>query len=178
MTGLTDVIDGCIVMTYGARQRCPKSRTSEPCSPPAAAVRSTARCGRAFSTRLLHFSPAGLSLSPTSSALKGASSGERGQTGVHSKASAQFDSAGAVVCICQKNLDQRSRDSSAAGVSATRGRSWLSRSRYRNAPFSWSIALIVIARQTGSGVSVAGSRPATCDREHVLGINSTSLGDE
>src|SRR6266566_8644789 len=122
MIGLTDVISGCIVMTYGPRQRCPKSRTSESRSRLAAAVRSTARRRRAFGARLLHFFPTGLSVFTASPALERTSSGERIQAGVHGKASTQFDSAGAVVRICQKNLDQRSRESSAVGAPATRRR--------------------------------------------------------
>ena len=142
MSSLTDVIYGCIVMTYGARQRCPKRGTSEPRSRATARVRSTARCGRAFGTRLLHFSSTSLSLSAASPAVERSSTGQRSQAGIHGKAPRQFDSAGAIVRICQKNLDQRSRHPSAVGAPATRGRSWLSRSRSRRADFSWSIALI------------------------------------
>jgi hypothetical protein len=139
---LTGVIYGCIVMTYGARQRCPKSGTSESRSPDAAAVRSTARCGGAFGARLLHFSSTSLSLSAASPAVERSSTGKRSQAGIHGKAPTEFDSAGAVVRICQKNLDQRSRDPSAVGAPATRGRSWLSRSRSWRTDFSWSITLI------------------------------------
>jgi|SRR3954452_5101610 len=60
----------------------------------------------------------------------------------HGKAPTQFDSAGAVVRICQKDVNQRSRDSSAASVPATRGRSWLSRGQPRRDAFNWSIVLI------------------------------------
>lgn len=146
MNGLTYVIGGCTVMTYGARQRRPKSRTSEPGTRVIEAIRS-ARCGRAIGTGLLHFSSASVPLCAAGTGLKGAGSGGRIQTGVHGKAPTQFDSARAVVRICQKNLDQRSRDSSAASVPATKGRSWLSRSQPRRAAFNLSIALIA-CRQT------------------------------
>ena len=43
--------------------------------------------------------------------------------------------------ICQKDLDQRSRESGATGVPAARGRSWLSRGRSRYVPFGWNIDL-------------------------------------
>jgi hypothetical protein len=142
MTGLTDVIYGCTVMTYGPCRRCPKSRTSEPRTRAIGAIRSIARCGRAISARLFDFSSASVSLRAAGPALEGTSCGDRIQASVHGKAPTQFDSARTVVRICQKNLDQRSRDSSAASVPATRGRSWLSRSRSRRADFSWSIALI------------------------------------
>jgi hypothetical protein len=147
MRGLTDVIYSCIVMTYEPRQRRPKSRTSEPCSRPAATVRSTARCRRAISPRLLHFHPAGLSVFAASPTLEGTSSSGRIQVGVYGQASTQFDSACAVVRICQKNLDQRSRDSSAVGALATQGRSWLSRRRSWRAAFNWSIILIACCQK-------------------------------
>jgi hypothetical protein len=142
MSSLTDVIYGCIVMTYGARQRCPKGRTSEPCSRSAAAVRSTSRGSRAIGARLFDFASASLSVSTAGPRAEGASAGERIQAGVYGQASTPFDSARAVVRLCQKDLDQRSRESSARGVLTTRGRSWLSRSRCRRAAFSWSIVLI------------------------------------
>ena len=142
MTGLTYVIYGCTVMTYGPRQRCSKSRTSEPRTGAIETIRRTRRCSRATSARLLHFSSAGVPLRAAGPALKGAGSGERIQTGVHGQAPTQFDSACAVVRICQKDIDQRSRDSSAASVPATRGRSWLSRTQPRRATFNWSIVLI------------------------------------
>lgn len=149
MTGLTYVIVGCIVMTYGPRQRRPKSRTSEPRTRAIGEIRRTPRCGRATSAGMLHFSSASVPLRTAGSALEGTGSGERIQAGVHGKAPTKFDSARAVVRICQKDVDQRSRDSSAASVPATRGRSWLSRSQPRRAVFSWSIVLIA-CRQTSS----------------------------
>ena len=142
MTDLTYVIYGCSVMTYGARQRRPKSRASEPRTRVIGAIRRSARCGRATSAGLFHFSSASVPLRAAGPALEGADSGERIQTGVHGKAPTQFDSAGAGVRICQKDVNQRSRDSSAASVPATRGRSWLSRGQPRRDAFNWSIVLI------------------------------------
>jgi hypothetical protein len=142
MTSLTDVIYGFTVMTYGPRQRRPKGRTSEPRSCTAAAVRSMARSGRAISARLFDFCPASLSLSATGSAVEEASAGVRIQVGIHGKASTQLDPARALVRLCQKDLDQRSRESSARGALATRGRAWLRRSQPWRAAFNWSITLI------------------------------------
>ena len=146
MTGLTYVTGGCTVMTYGPRQRRPKSRTSEPRTCAIGAIRRTPRCGRATSAGMLHFSSAGVSLRAAGPVSKETCCGERIQTGVHGKAPTQFDSARAVVRICQKDVDQRSRDSSAASVPATRGRSWLSRGRSRRDVFSWNIGLIACCR--------------------------------
>jgi hypothetical protein len=143
MSALTYVMSGCTFMTYGPRQRRPKSRTSEPRTHALGAIRRAPRCGRATSAGMLHFCSAGVPLRAAGPAFKGACCGERIQTGVHGKAPTQFDSSRAVVRICQEDVDQRSRDSSAASVPATKGRSWLSRSQPRRAVFSWSIVLIV-----------------------------------
>src|SRR5882724_8760124 len=69
------VIYGCTFVTYdGSRQRVRKSRTPQPCSRTAAAVRSSARCSSAvgrgpqcFSASSLSFSAAGPSFETTSS---------------------------------------------------------------------------------------------------------------
>jgi len=139
MSRLTYVISGCTVMTYGSGQRSPEGRTFEPRPRPVAAVRSTARCRGAIGARLFHFSAASLSLPTASPAVERTSPGERVQAGVHGKASRQFDSAGTVVRICQKNIDQRSREPGPRGALAARKRSWLSRSRALHAPFIWNI---------------------------------------
>ena len=146
MHHLTYVIRGCTVMTYGPRQRCPESRTSEPCSHAAAGIRTAAGSRRAAGTRVFDFSSASVSVFAAGTAIKAAGRGERIQAGVHCQAPTQFDPACAVVRICQTNLDQRGRDSSAPGVPATRGRSWLSRSRSRHDVFSWNIGLIACCR--------------------------------
>jgi hypothetical protein len=139
---LTRVIYGCIVMTYGARQRGAESRAAESCSCPTSADRSTARGRRAVSARLFHFPSTSLSIPAASGKVERAGRSKRVQTGLHSQAATQLDSARAVVRICQKNLNQRSREPSAIGVPATRGRSWLSRSQSRHACFGWNIDLI------------------------------------
>lgn len=140
------VITGCIVMTYESCQRRPKSRASQSRSHAAARLRSTARCRRAVGTRLFHFFQAGLSLPPTSPTVEGAAGGQRTQTGVYCETATQFDSAGAVVRICQELIDQRSGQPCLAGTAATRTRAWL-----RAAPlesFAWNIGLIVCLRRS------------------------------
>ena len=136
MICLTYVTNRCINMTYRSRQRCPESQASEPRSGLVAAVRSTARRRGAIGARLCHLSTASLSIPPAGRALESASPSERIQAGVHGEAPTQFDSAGAVVRICQEDLDQRSREPGTVGAPATRGRSWLSPSRLRHGPFS------------------------------------------
>jgi hypothetical protein len=170
MTGLTYVIAGCIVMTYGPRQRRPKSRTSEPRTCAIGELRRTLRSGRATSAGMLHFSSAGVPLRAAGPAVKGTRCGKRIQIGVHGKAPTHFDSARAVVRICQKDVDQRSRDSSAASVPATRGRSWLSRSQPQRAVFSWNIVLIA-CRQTSS---LRRYQLIVPDRRRAIGSSSTN----
>src|SRR5258708_40374032 len=96
---LRHVINSCIVMTYGPRERYPKSRASQSCSHFAARVRSTVRCRRAAGTRLFHFSPAGVSLSARSASVERTAGHQRTQVGVYGETAAQLDSAGAVVRI-------------------------------------------------------------------------------
>ncbi len=122
---LHHVIKGCIVMTYGPCQRRPKSRTSQSRSHSATRLRSTARCRRAVGARLFHLSPAGVSLPPTSATVEGAAGGQRTQAGVYGEIAAQFDSAGAVVRICQEPVHQRSGQPCLVGAAATRARAWL-----------------------------------------------------
>ena len=138
---LTDVIYGCTVMTYGARQRGAESRAPESCARPAAADRAPARGGRAVGARLFHFCAPSLSILATSAKANRAGSRERTPAGVHDQAPTQLDSARAVVRICQKDFHQRGREPSATGVPATRGRAWLSRGQSRHAPFGWNIDL-------------------------------------
>lgn len=141
MPRLTNVTNGFIHVTYGPRQRCPKGRTSESCSHPAAGLRADAGGCRAIGARVFDFASAGLSVPAPGSPIEATGRGERIQTGVHRQAPTKFDPASAVVRICQTNFNQRGRESSAAGVPATRGRSWLSRSPSRHRSFSWSIDL-------------------------------------
>jgi len=136
---LTRVTYGFIVMTYGSRQRGAESRAAESCSRPTAADRSTARGRRAVGPRLFHFSPTSLSILAAGAKAERAGSRERAEAGVHSQTLTQLDPARAVVRICQKDLNQRSREPGAIGVPATRGRSWLSRGQSRHASFGWNI---------------------------------------
>ncbi len=139
---LTHVRYSRMFMTYGPRQRCPESRAFEPRPRPPGAVRATARGRRAIGARLLHFSPTSLSLPTAGAIVERTGAGERAQTRLHGQASARFNSARAVVRICQKDVNQRSREPGAIGAAATKGRSWLSPSRSRHALFSRSIDLI------------------------------------
>ena len=138
-----DVINGCILMTYESRQRRSKSRTAQPRAGFASAVRATSRDGRALGQRLLHLSTTGISLPSAGTSAEGARSGDRIEAGIHGKATARFDSTGAVVCICQTTLDQRGGQPRVARAAATRARSWLRPSHFHHALFSWNIVLIV-----------------------------------
>jgi len=136
------VINSCILMTYGSRQRCRKSRAPQPRARFAAAVQASARCRRALGARLLYLPTTSISVPPARAAVESTSGRGRIEGGLHGEAAAQFDSAGAVVRICQKTLDQRSGQPCVARAAATRARSWLSRSRFHHPLFSWSIVSI------------------------------------
>ena len=145
---LRRVVNSCILMTYGSRQRRRKSRAPQSRARFAAAVQASARGRRALDARLLYLSTTGISVPAASAAVERTSGRSRIEGGLHGEAAAQFDSAGAVVRICQKTLDQRSGQSCVARVAATRARSSLSRSRPSHAPFSWSIVSIVCCRRS------------------------------
>ena len=143
---LRHVIRGCIVMTYGPCQRCPEKRASQSRSHSFTRLRSTARRRRAVGARLFHLSPPGVSLPSTSGTAEGAAGGQRTQAGVYGETATQFDSASAVVRICQEPLHQRSGQPCLAGTAATRARAWL-----RAAPletFASNIGLIVCLKRS------------------------------
>lgn len=143
MRGLQRVIKSCMLMTYGPRQRRSKSRAPQSRTGSAPAVRATARCRRPFGQRLLDLSPASLPLSSASKPAAATNNRAGIKVGLHGKADAQFDSARAVVRICQATLDQRGGQPRVARAAATRARSWLRPSPLHHEPFSWSIALTV-----------------------------------
>jgi hypothetical protein len=134
---------GCILMTYESRQPGSKGRASQPRAKVASAIQGIAGCSCAFGRRLLHLSPAGLSLPAASRAFERTCGCDRIEVGIHRKASAQFDSAGAVVRICQTALDQRGGQPRVARAAATRARSWLRPSHFHHVLFSWNIVLTV-----------------------------------
>ena len=169
---LCRVVNSCILMTYGSRQRRRKSRAPQPRAGVTAAIRATARCRRALGAGLLHLSATGISLLAASTAVERAGPCGRIEIGVHSEVAAQFDPAGAVVRIRQKALDQRSGEPGVARACTARARSWLSPSRPSHAHFIWSIVSIVCWRRswrkpirfwcrTSAGRSQAQSPPAS-----------------
>jgi hypothetical protein len=143
MRGLRYVINGCILMTYESRKRSSKGRAAEPRAEIAPAIRGSAGGSRAFGRRLLYLSSASLSLPATSTKIERTCGCGRIEVGLHGEATTQFDSAGAVVRICQTTLDQRGGQPRVARVAATRARSWLRPSHFHHALFSWNIVLTV-----------------------------------
>ena len=138
-----NVIKGCILVTYESCQRRSKGRTSQPRAGFAPAVRATSGRRRAPGQRLLNLSTTGISLPSAGTSAEGARSRDRIEVGIHGKAATQYDSAGAVVRICQTTLDQRGGQPRVARASATRARSWLRPGRFHHVPFSWSIVSTV-----------------------------------
>lgn len=139
---LRNVIRGCIVMTYGPRQQCPKGRAPQSSSRPATRIRSTPRRRRVFGAGLFDLSAAGVSLPPTSGAAQTAPSGQRAQTGIYGQAATRLNPTRAVVRICQEPSHQRSGQPCFGGVAAAGARSWLNRGRFGNVLCIWNIVLI------------------------------------
>src|SRR5215472_2251375 len=128
-----------MVMTDATRQRVPKSRAPQSCAGPAAACRSSFRCGRAVGPGLLHFAAPSLSLPRTSSSAEGAGPAKRSQTRIHSQAASQLGAACADVRCGKRIVDQRGGQSSVARSAATRARAWVSRSQFGNGTCNWNI---------------------------------------
>ena len=136
-------------MTDAARQRCPEGRAPQSRTDPASASRSTFRCGRAIGARLLHFAASSLPLPGTRSAIEGACSARRSQTGIYSQAFTQPDSAGPNVRYNETIIYQRGGQPGVAGAAAARARAWVSRNQFGSIPCSWNIDSIVCC-QTSS----------------------------
>ena len=126
-------------MTDAACQRCPEGRAPQSCTGPTSASRSTFRCGRAASARLLYFAASSLPLPRTSAATEGAGPLRRSQTGLYGQASTQLDSACPGVRYNETIIHQRGGQPGVARAAAARVRAWVSRSQFGNAPCSWNI---------------------------------------
>src|SRR5262252_2065273 len=134
-------------MTDAARQRVPKSRAPQSCAGPAAACRSSFRCGGAVGPGLLHIAAPSLSLPRTSSPVERAGPAKRNQTPIHSQAATQLGAACADICYGKRIVDQRGGQSSATRTAAARARAWVSRNQFGNVPYSWNIDSIVCCRR-------------------------------
>ncbi len=141
MTLLTNVTYGCSLVTYGPRQRCSKSRASQPRSPVASTARPSTRCGSEDGPRLFHLSAAGVSLPPASAALETAASGRRCQDRVYGETLTGVGRTGPFARGRCGAVVRGGCQSSAARPAASARGAWLSaRSK---AELSWSIDLIV-----------------------------------
>lgn len=149
MTLLTAVIYGCSLMTYGPRQRCSKSRASQPRSPVAATGRPSARGGANDGPPLFHLSAAGVSLPPASAALETAASGRRCQDRVYGETITGVGRTGPFARNRRGAVVRGGCQSSAALPAAPARGAWLS--ARPKLGLSWSIGLIVCWQRSWPG---------------------------
>jgi len=140
---LCRVIYGCTVVTYGPRQRERKSRTPQPCSRTAAAVRSSARCGGATGRGPQCLSASSLSLSTAGPPFEATSSHRRHQGRFHREALPRVGATSALVRKHHWSVAKRNRQPGVAGGPEAEKRAWLSVPHRTATLFSWNIDSIV-----------------------------------
>src|SRR6266436_8938929 len=137
---LRRVTYGCVVVTYGARQRSPKSRAPQPCTQIAAAFRPSAGCRRADGKGLRSFSSSSLSLSPASTAPEATGSYRRCQNRFYRQTFPKVGSASSRFGEQDRFVVERARQpSTTGGIAATRA--WLSAPSSTATLFTLNIAL-------------------------------------
>ena len=144
------VIYGCTVVTYGSRQRERKSRTPQPCSRTAAAVRSSARCSSAVGRGPQCFSASSLSLSAAGPPFEATSSHRRHQGRFHREALPRVGAASALVREHHRSVAKRNRQPGVAGGPEAEKRAWLSAPQRTATLFSWNIDSIVCSSENWS----------------------------
>jgi hypothetical protein len=149
------VIYGCTVVTYGSRQRVRKSRTPQPCSRTAAAVRSSARSRGAAGARPRCFSASSLSLFEAGPPFEATSSHRRHQGRFHREALPRVGTTSALVREHHWFIAQRNRQPGVAGGPEAEKRAWLSALHRSATLFSWNIDSIVCS-------SGNWSKPTNC----------------
>ncbi len=140
---LRRVTYGCVVVTYGARQRSPKSRAPQPCAQIAAAFRPFAGCCRADGKGLRSLSSSSLSLSPASTAPEATASYRRCQNRFYCQTFSKVGSASSRFREQHRFVVERDRQPSATGGIAAATRAWLSAPPSTATLFTLNIASIV-----------------------------------
>jgi len=153
---LSCVIYGCTVVTYGPCQRERKSRTPQPCSRTAAAVRSSARCSSAAGRGPQCLSASSLSLFAAGPPFEATSSYRRHQGRFHREALPRVGATSAFVRQHHWSIAKRNRQPGVAGGAEAEKRAWLSAALHRSATlFSWNFDSIVCS-------SGNWSKPTNC----------------
>jgi hypothetical protein len=148
MDCLNNVIYGCTLATYGASQRCRKSRASESCTRFVAAIRLSARCRRQDGSGLLRLTASGLSISPASRPIKTRCSGRGREYRIHGKAFRSVGRTSACIRLRQRLFAQRRCKPGTGGFSSAEEEAWVNGHQVGATPFSWNIGLIVCYRQS------------------------------
>jgi len=148
MNCLNHVTCGCTLVTYGASQRCRKSRASQSCARFAAAIRFSARCSRKDGSRPLSLPTPSLSISSTSRTIEAGRSSRGSEDRLHREA---FGSVGRTVAFIRQEkrlIAQRHCESRVGCIYPTEEETWVNGQQVGATRFSWNIGLIVCYRQS------------------------------
>src|SRR2546422_10952423 len=143
MLFLCDVTYGCTLVTHEPCQRYRKSRTSQPCTRFAAAVRPSAGCRRQDGSRLFSLTTPSVSVPSTSTTVEARHSRRGYQDRFHRQAFRSLSRTAALIrqhktLIAQRHCKSRSRSSPPAEEEA-----WVNDHEVGATRFSWTIDLIV-----------------------------------
>ena len=143
MKFLTNVITGCIYMSYVQSQQHPEGRAAQSCSG-STASQTTARSGVRPCTNVRHFPSSSLSLLTMGAEIEEAGSRRRSQDRFHRQALSNSRKQAPGLCIFDWSNFKRSRQSCGGGVTQPRIKTWLKSRRMANQwPFGLNITLIV-----------------------------------
>jgi hypothetical protein len=148
MKCLHNVTYGCTFVTYGASQRCRKSRASQSCARFAAAIRGVAGRSRQNGSRPLCVSTPSLSISSAGKSIKTGRSDYGREGRVHGKTFRSVGRTTALIRQHQKLIVERRCNSGLGGYSPAEQEAWVNGHQVGATRFSWNIDLIVCCRQS------------------------------
>ena len=143
MNCLYFVTYGCTLMTYEACQRCGKSRASQSCTRFAAAVRSSAGCGRQDGSRLFSLATPSISIPSTGGPIETGCSGRGCEDCVHRQAFGTVGRTSAFIRQHEKLIFERHCESRSGRFSAAEEEAWVNGRQVDTTRWSRNIGLIV-----------------------------------
>ena len=148
MNCLLNVIYGCTVVTHGTSQRRRKSRATQSCTPFAAAIRVSARCGRQDGSRLLSLSAPSISISSTSRTIETGCSVRRCKYCFYREAFGNIGRTSARIRQQKRPIAQRYCEPCSGGFSPAEEKAWVNGQPVGTTQFNWNIVLIACYQQS------------------------------